>query len=71
MSDTATNRASGGLALGAGAPWIFAIVLVFVLPFIFTDRSTTTIMNQITITMVFTLNYNILLKQTNILSFNH
>ncbi len=71
MSDATANRASGGVSLGASAPWLFAIVLVFVLPLIFTDRSTTTIMNQIAITVVFALSYNMLLGQGGMLSFGH
>ena len=52
MSET-TLSPSRGISLGAASPWLFAIVLVIILPFIFTDRSTTTIMNQIAITVVF------------------
>ena len=71
MTDSTVNRASGGLSLGASVPWIFAVVLIFVLPLIFTDRSTTTIMNQIAITVVFALSYNMLLGQGGMLSFGH
>ena len=71
MSDATANRASGGVSLGASAPWLFAILLVIVLPFIFTDRSATTILNQIAITIVFALSYNMLLGQGGMLSFGH
>ena len=71
MSDTTANRAAGSVSLGAWAPWLFAVVLVIVLPFIFTDRSATTILNQIAITIVFALSYNMLLGQGGMLSFGH
>ncbi|MEM9061609.1 MAG: branched-chain amino acid ABC transporter permease [Pseudomonadota bacterium] len=71
MTDATATRASRGFALGASAPWVFAIVLVFVLPFLFTDRSAMTILNQIAITIVFALSYNMLLGQGGMLSFGH
>jgi branched-chain amino acid transport system permease protein len=71
MSATDTSAAKGTGALGALLPWLIAILLVIVLPFIFTERSAITIMNQIAITIVFALSYNMLLGQGGMLSFGH
>lgn len=52
-------------------PWIFAAALLLVLPFIFTNNSAITIMNQMAITIIFALAYNMLLGQGGMLSFGH
>ncbi len=52
-------------------PWIFAAALLLVLPFIFTNNSAITIMNQMAITIIFALAYNMLLGQAGMLSFGH
>jgi len=52
-------------------PWIVAAVLLAIMPFIFTSNSALTIMNQMWITVVFALAYNMLLGQGGMLSFGH
>lgn len=64
-----TNRGTGTVA--TVLPWLIAIALVVILPFVFTERSAITIMNQIAITIVFALSYNMLLGQGGMLSFGH
>ncbi|MFC6758918.1 hypothetical protein ACFQFQ_04380 [Sulfitobacter porphyrae] len=53
---------AGSMTLTLG-PWIVAAVLLAVLPFIFTNNSSITIMNQMWITVIFALAYNMLLGQ--------
>ena len=71
MSDTAATRVPEASLRGAALPWLLAIAAVVVLPFVFTDASHITIMNQIAITVVFALSYNMLLGQGGMLSFGH
>ena len=52
-------------------PWIIASVVLLVLPFVFTSNSGLTIMNQMLITIIFALAYNMLLGQGGMLSFGH
>ena len=52
-------------------PWIVAAFLLIVLPFVFTANSAITIMNQMWITVIFALAYNMLLGQGGMLSFGH
>ena len=52
-------------------PWIAAAILLLVLPYIFTANSAITIMNQMAITIIFALAYNMLLGQGGMLSFGH
>ncbi|OAN77894.1 ABC transporter permease [Sulfitobacter sp. EhC04] len=61
---------AGSMTLTFG-PWIVAAVLLAVLPFIFTNNSSITIMNQMWITVIFALAYNMLLGQGGMLSFGH
>ncbi|MDF1728081.1 MAG: branched-chain amino acid ABC transporter permease [Sulfitobacter sp.] len=72
---TEPSRASERMRAGALsmtlAPWIVAAVLLIFLPFIFTSNSALTIMNQMWITVVFALAYNMLLGQGGMLSFGH
>ncbi|MGB5863195.1 MAG: branched-chain amino acid ABC transporter permease [Sulfitobacter sp.] len=53
------------------APWIIAIIALMVLPMVFTNNSALTIMNQMSITIIFALAYNMLLGQGGMLSFGH
>ncbi|MEM7520117.1 MAG: branched-chain amino acid ABC transporter permease [Pseudomonadota bacterium] len=66
----AQRMGAGAMSLTLG-PWIFAAVLLVLLPFIFTSNSALTIMNQMWITVVFALAYNMLLGQGGMLSFGH
>ena len=52
-------------------PWISAAILLMILPFIFTNNSSITIMSQMWITVIFALAYNMLLGQGGMLSFGH
>ncbi len=52
-------------------PWVAAAVLLVFLPMIFTANSAITIMNQMAITIIFALAYNMLLGQGGMLSFGH
>ncbi|MCR9126475.1 MAG: branched-chain amino acid ABC transporter permease [Rhodobacteraceae bacterium] len=52
-------------------PWIIASLLLLFLPFIFQANSAITIMNQMSITIIFALAYNMLLGQGGMLSFGH
>ncbi len=71
MTDaTLSSRPSGGV-LRAASPWLAACILVVVLPFVFSSSSAITIMNQMAITIVFALSYNMLLGQGGMLSFGH
>lgn len=53
------------------APWALAILFLALLPTIFASDSSLTIMNQMAITIVFALSYNMLLGQGGMLSFGH
>ncbi|MEM9966872.1 MAG: branched-chain amino acid ABC transporter permease [Pseudomonadota bacterium] len=72
-----TNPAKPAQRMGADtmtisvAPWLFAAILLVLLPFIFQSNSALTIMNQMWITVVFALAYNMLLGQGGMLSFGH
>ncbi len=52
-------------------PWVIAAIALLILPFIFTANSAITIMNQMAITIIFALAYNMLLGQGGMLSFGH
>ena len=52
-------------------PWIIGAVALLILPFIFTGGGSITIMNQIGITIVLAMSYNMLLGQGGMLSFGH
>ena len=53
------------------APWLIAAMLLLALPHLFGSNSAITIMNQMAITIVFALSYNVLLGQAGMLSFGH
>ena len=67
MNDNAMQKS----ALSPAMPWILAAVILIVLPFIFTGGGSITIMNQIGITIVLAMSYNMLLGQGGMLSFGH
>lgn len=69
-SKPAQRMRAGSLRMTYG-PWAVAAVLLIVLPFIFTANSAITIMNQMWITVIFALAYNMLLGQGGMLSFGH
>lgn len=68
---TPSQRQSRASRLIPALPWIVAALLLCVLPFIFTNNSAITIMNQMAITIIFALAYNMLLGQGGMLSFGH
>lgn len=70
LADTAA-RSGRASPVALVLPWLGAIVLLAVLPLLFTSSSAITIMNQMAITVVFALSYNMLLGQTGLLSFGH
>ncbi|GKX34573.1 MAG: hypothetical protein MnENMB40S_21910 [Rhizobiaceae bacterium MnEN-MB40S] len=61
---------AGSMVIGK-LPWILAALFLIILPVIFPSNSAITIMNQMSITMVFALAYNMLLGQGGMLSFGH
>ncbi|MGG7565129.1 branched-chain amino acid ABC transporter permease [Rhodovulum sp. DZ06] len=67
---TRPAAASSGL-FRAAMPWIIAAIFLVVAPLIFSSNSDITIMNQMAITIVFALAYNMLLGQGGMLSFGH
>lgn len=66
----AQRMRAGSLTISA-TPWIIAALLLVVMPYIFPSRSALTIMNQMSITIIFALAYNMLLGQGGMLSFGH
>ncbi len=52
-------------------PWLIAGAFLLVMPYVFTSNSAITIMNQMAITIIFALSYNMLLGQAGMLSFGH
>lgn len=75
MSTPSTTPLTAGtrrlVPLNQLMPWIIAAVALIILPMIFDSRSAITIMNQMAITIVFALSYNMLLGQGGMLSFGH
>lgn len=69
--DQTRATAMGGVTLARAMPWIIATAFLMVMPLIFTQNSAITIMNQMAITIVFALAYNMLLGQGGMLSFGH
>ena len=68
---TATTTRAPALTLPQLMPWIVGVAFLAVMPLIFTANSAITIMNQMMITIVFALAYNMLLGQGGMLSFGH
>lgn len=69
-SKPAQRMRAGSMTLNL-MPWLIAAVALMVMPFIFTSNSALTIMNQMWITVIFALAYNMLLGQGGMLSFGH
>jgi branched-chain amino acid transport system permease protein len=69
-SKPAQRMRAGSMTLTL-APWIIAAVAMMVMPLVFTNNSALTIMNQMSITIIFALAYNMLLGQGGMLSFGH
>ena len=67
----AAERMRAGSMILPLAPWLTAAVVLALLPQVFTNNSALTIMNQMSITIVFALAYNMLLGQGGMLSFGH
>lgn len=73
LGETKAARRSPAQAISwrSLAPWIVAALLLAVLPAFFSSRAGLTIMNQMAITIIFALSYNMLLGQGGMLSFGH
>ncbi|MDU8928701.1 branched-chain amino acid ABC transporter permease [Alisedimentitalea sp. MJ-SS2] len=75
MSTPSTTPLTAGtrrlIPLNHAMPWIVAAICLIILPYVFDSRSALTIMNQMAITIVFALSYNMLLGQGGMLSFGH
>ncbi len=71
VTDSKSSRATQAISIRSLLPWIIAAVLLFILPTVFGSRSALTIMNQMAITIIFALSYNMLLGQGGMLSFGH
>ena len=66
-----TNNSMQKSALSSAIPWIIGAVILIILPYFFTGGGSITIMNQIGITIVLAMSYNMLLGQGGMLSFGH
>ena len=66
----AQRMGAGSMTITLG-PWIVAAIFLMIMPFIFQSNSAITIMNQMSITIIFALAYNMLLGQGGMLSFGH
>jgi len=64
-------RASGQRRVAAHGVWIGAIVMLAVLPYVFSSRLSLTTLCLMGIMVIFALSYNMLLGQTGLLSFGH
>jgi branched-chain amino acid transport system permease protein len=69
-SKPAQRMRAGSMTLTFG-PWLLAAVALLIMPYLFTSNSALTIMNQMWITVIFALAYNMLLGQGGMLSFGH
>ncbi len=67
----AKERMRAGSLTFTVMPWVVGTLFLLVMPFIFQSNSALTIMNQMAITIVFALAYNMLLGQGGMLSFGH
>ena len=65
------NETNNTKSMSSILPWIIAAIVLCILPFIFTGGGSITIMNQIGITIVLAMSYNMLLGQGGMLSFGH
>ena len=66
-----TNNSMQKSALSSAIPWVIGAVILIILPYFFTGGGSITIMNQIGITIVLAMSYNMLLGQGGMLSFGH
>lgn len=66
----AQRMRAGSMTLSL-TPWLVSGFVLLILPLVFTNNSAITIMNQMAITIVFALAYNMLLGQGGMLSFGH
>ena len=73
MTDTTHSATFAGprVTLANALPWLIATAFLLVMPFVFQSNSAITIMNQMAITIIFALSYNMLLGQGGMLSFGH
>jgi branched-chain amino acid transport system permease protein len=71
MTQTAQNSSASALSFANIAPWAASALFLIAMPFIFQSNSAITIMNQMAITIIFALAYNMLLGQGGMLSFGH
>ncbi len=74
MTDTTQKAALARapiITLSNALPWIVATIFLALMPVIFPSNSAITIMNQMAITIIFALAYNMLLGQGGMLSFGH
>ncbi len=71
ITQTSTSNAAIGANLWAALPWVIAATVLLVLPMVFSANSSITVMNQMAITIIFALAYNMLLGQGGMLSFGH
>ena len=65
------NGTNNTMSMSSVLPWIIAAIALIILPFVFTGGGSITIMNQIGITIVLAMSYNMLLGQGGMLSFGH
>ncbi len=65
------NGTNNTMSMSSLLPWIIAAAALCILPFVFTGGGSITIMNQIGITIVLAMSYNMLLGQGGMLSFGH
>ena len=65
------NGTNNTMSMSSVLPWIIAAIALVILPFVFTGGGSITIMNQIGITIVLAMSYNMLLGQGGMLSFGH
>jgi len=61
ITQTSTSNAAIGANLWAALPWVIAATVLLVLPMVFSANSSITVMNQMAITIIFALAYNMLL----------
>jgi branched-chain amino acid transport system permease protein len=71
LSNISASPMRAGSMILPAAPWIIGALLLCILPWIFNNNSSITIMNQMWITVIFALAYNMLLGQGGMLSFGH
>lgn len=68
---TQSTALNPGLTMKSVMPWVVSAIFLALMPYIFTSNSAITIMNQMAITIIFALAYNMLLGQGGMLSFGH